>query len=135
MPNPAIALPRVCKPLLKGGRYFSMLTPLAGVVAQDTKPYTSEWLPVGPGAYLQLTLTVKNITGTLLVIVETLNDPATDTPRYCGNFAQTNVVGSVNAGMVSDSFVRVTATPGAGVNQTADWLVEGDAFLPFAPGV
>ncbi|MEP7122518.1 MAG: hypothetical protein ABJE95_16470 [Byssovorax sp.] len=112
-----------------------MLAPLAGVVGQDAIPYTSEWLPVGPGSYLQLTLTLTKITGTLSVVLETLNDPATDSPRFCGNFTQTNVVGSVQAGLLSDSFVRVIATPGAGVGQLADWLIEGNAFLPFAPGV
>lgn len=112
-----------------------MLAPLAGVAGQDTQPYTSEWLPVGPGSYLQLTLTVFKLTGTLSVVLETLNDPVTDAPRFCGNFTQTNVVGSVQAGLLSDRFVRVIATPGAGVNQSADWLVEGNAFLPFAPGV
>lgn len=135
MSIPTVVMPRVCKPILQGGRSFSMLAPLAGVDAQDTVPYASEWLPVGPGAYLQLTLTLTNITGTLLVHVETLNDPSTDKPRFCGSFVQTNAIGSATAGMVSDSFVRVVATPGAGVNQTADWTVDGNAFLPFAPGV
>ena len=135
MSNPIVTLPRVCKPILQGGRSFSMLAPLAGVVGQDAIPYTSEWLPMGPGSYLQLMLTVTKLTGTLSVIVETVNDPVMDSPRFCGNFTQTNVVGSVQAGMLSDSFVRIIATPGAGPNQIADWLIEGNAFLPFAPGV
>ncbi len=130
-----VMMPRVCKPLLQGGRYFSMLTPLAGVVGQDAMPYTSEWLPVGAGAYLQLTLTITSLTGTLSVVLETVNDPVADKPRFCGNFTQNNAVGAVQAGMLSDSFVRVVATPGAGLNQAADWSVDGNAFLPFAPGV
>ena len=112
-----------------------MLAPLAGVLGQDATLYTSEWLPVGVGSYLQLTLTLTNITGTLLVLVETVDDPATDPPRFCGFFTQTNAVGSVKTGMISDRFVRVIAAPGVGVNQIADWSIEGNAFLPFAPGV
>ena len=135
MSNPIVALPRVCKPILQGGRSFSMLAPLAGVVGQDATLYVSEWLPVGMGAYLQLTLTLTNITGTLLVFLETVDDPTTDPPRFCGLFTQTNVVGSVTAGMISDRFVRVIAAPGAGIDQIADWLIEGNAFLPFATGV
>ena len=112
-----------------------MLAPLAGVVGQDATLYVSEWLPVGMGAYLQLTLMLTNITGTLLVFLETVDDPTTDPPRFCGSFTQTNVVGLVKAGMTSDRFVRVIAAPGAGINQIADWLIEGNAFLPFAAGV
>jgi hypothetical protein len=111
-----------------------MLAPLAGFVAQDATPYVSEWLPVGPGSYLQLTLTVTAINGALLVFLETLNDPDTDLPRFCGNFTQTNAVGSVKVSMLGDRFVRVIAMPGVGVKQTADWMVEGNAFVPFAPG-
>ncbi len=111
-----------------------MLAPLAGVFGHDATPYTSEWLPVGAGAYLQLTLTLASLTGTLSVILETLNDPETDAPRFCGAFQQTNVVGLVRATMVSDRFVRVIATPGTGVGQSADWSIRGNAFIPFVPG-
>jgi hypothetical protein len=132
---PIPVLPRVCKPIHQGGRSFSMLAPLAGVFGQDATPYISEWLPVGPGSYLQLTFTLSSLIGTLSVILETLHDPEADAPRFCGAFLQTNVVGLVRATMVSDTFVRVIATPGAGVKQASDWTIRGNAFLPFVSGM
>lgn len=130
---PVVATPQVCKPITKGGRTFSMLVPLAGVTGQDATPYTSEWLPVGAGAVLQLRLDVARVKGTLCVILETLAVPETDAPRFCGSFPQTNVAGSVKATMVCDEFVRVVATPGTGALQSADWAITGDAILSGAP--
>ena len=110
-----------------------MLTPLAGVTQQDATPYVSAWLPVGAGAFLQLTLKIAKITGALLVYVETVNDPK-DEPRLCGGFKQTNAVGSVHTSMVADRYVRVIAVAGAGAGQSADWTISGDAFVPIALG-
>lgn len=130
-----VALSRVCKPIIQGGRSYSMLAPLAGVAGQDATPYTSDWLPVGAGAFLQLTLSVSRLMGTLSVMLETVGNPETDLPRFCGSFSQSNVVGAVKATMVCDAFVRVVATPGAGVEQLADWMITGDAILSGAPGM
>ncbi len=130
-----VALPRVCKPIIQGGRSYSMLAPLAGVTGQDATPYTSDWLPVGAGAFLQLTLSVSRLAGTLSVVLETVGNPETDPPRFCGAFPQTNVGDTVKATMVCDAFVRVVATPGAGAGQFADWTITGDAILSGAPGM
>jgi hypothetical protein len=112
-----------------------MLAPLAGVTAQDATPYVSEWLPVGAGAFLQLTLAVTRLNGTLTVTIETVGNPDTDPPRFCGAFPQTNVADTVKTTMVCDAFVRVVATPGAGAGQVADWTITGDAILSGAPGM
>lgn len=130
--DPIVATPRVCKPIPKGGRIFAMLSPLAGVTGQDALPYVSDWLPVGAGAILQLSLTIARVSGTLSVLLETLNVPETDAPRFCGSFAQLGEPGAVKATMVCDAFVRVVATPGTGAGQSADWVITGDAFLPGA---
>lgn len=130
-----VALPRVCKPIIQGGKSYSMLAPLAGVTAQREAPYTSDWLPVGAGAFLRLSLSLTRLTGTLSVMVETVGDPDTDPPRFCGAFPQTSVSGTVKATMVCDAFVRVIATPGGGAGQSADWTITGDAILSGAPGM
>jgi hypothetical protein len=124
-------IPRVCKPTTVGGRSVSMLAPLAGVAAQDATPYVSEWLPVGPGAFLQLALNLEKLVGTLSIILETVGDPAKEKPRFCGSFAQTNTPGEVHANMMSDAYVRVVATPGTGPDQAAHWSITGNAFVPF----
>jgi hypothetical protein len=111
-----------------------MLAPLAGVTAQGATPYTSDWLPVGAGAFLQLTLKIARLTGTLSVILETVGHK-TDPPRFCCAFTQTNGTGTVSAAVVSDAFVRVVATPGAGVGQVADWTITGQTILSSAPSV
>jgi hypothetical protein len=134
-PATTVATPEICRPILQGGKSYAMLAPLAGVTGQDAKPYTSDWLPVGAAAFLQIALSISRLTGTLSVILETVGDPDTDPPRFCGAFPQTNVVGTVKATMMSDAFVRVVATPGAGAGQSADWSITGDAILSGAPGM
>jgi hypothetical protein len=135
LPATKVADPRVCKPIIQGGRSYCMLAPLAGVTAQRATPYTSEWLPVGAGAFLQLTLSITRLAGTLSVMLETVGDPDKDPPRFCGTFPQANAAGTVKTTMVSDAFVRVVATPGAATDQAADWTITGDAILSGAPGM
>ena len=132
---PTVALPRVCKPIIQGGKSYSMLAPLAGVTAQGATPYVSEWLPIGSGAFLRLALSVTRLTGTLSVMLETVGDPDVDPPGFCGAFLQTGVDGTVNATMTCDAFVRVVATPGTGAGQFADWTLTGEAILSGAPGM
>lgn len=131
MPNTVIT-PHICKPITKGRRAFSMLAPLAGMSGQDTTPYVSEWLAVEPGAYMQLNLSVSKLTGVLLVLLETCRNPETDQMRFLGCFSVMNQPGVTQTGLVSDSFVRVIAMPGGGANQSADWIITGEAFVPVA---
>jgi hypothetical protein len=132
-PGPKVARPRLCKPSSQGSKTSSRLAPLAGVTAQGATPYTSEWLQVTAGAFLQLTLSITRLTGTLSVMLETVDSPKTDVPRFCGAFPQTTGVSKVKTTVTCDSFVRVIATPGAGAGQVADWTISGQAVLSSAP--
>jgi hypothetical protein len=135
MSNTAVS-PVVCKPIVKGQQCFSMLEPLAGVIGQDNTPYTSDWLFIGAGSYLEVKLNVANFVGTLAVAMETVQD-VSDPPRLLGTFPQTpGVAGSaglIGGPPVCAKYVRVVATPGQGAGQTCDWSITGQAIVPFAP--
>jgi len=130
--GPTVARPRLCKPSFQASKTYSRLAPLAGVTAQGATPYTSEWLQVAAGSFLQLTLSITRLTGTLSVMLETADSP-TDVPRFCGAFPQTTGVSKVKTTVTCDAFVRVIATPGAGAGQVADWTISGQAVLSNAP--
>ena len=121
---------RISKPVTKGRQTYRALVPLAGVTEQDTTPWQSAWLQVGAGAYLSLTLTLANFAGTLDVAIETVNDPAKDTPRPLGSFCQINTNGTTQLSGTCDHYVRISATPGTGVAQAASWRIDGKAFPP-----
>jgi hypothetical protein len=128
--------PVVCKPIVKGQQNISMLEPLAGVISQNSTPYVSNWLFIGAGSALQLSLTLANFVGTFFVYLETVGKVG-NPPRYLAFFEQTpGVAGSVELFgpmPVCDDYVRVIATPGTGPGQTCDWTVTGQALVPFAP--
>ena len=128
--------PVVCKPIVKGQQNISMLEPLAGVISQDKTPYVSNWLFIGAGSALQVSLHLANFVGTFFVFLETVGKVG-NPPRYLAFFEQTpGVAGSVELFgpmPVCDDYVRVIATPGTGPGQTCDWTVTGQAIVPFAP--
>jgi hypothetical protein len=138
MPNPVnqVIKPVVCKPIVKGQQNISMLEPLAGVIGQNHIPYVSDWLFIGPGSALQVSLHLANFVGTFFVFLETVSKVG-NTPRYLSFFQQMpGVDGSVELWgpmPVCDDYVRVIATPGTGVGQTCDWTITGQAHVPFAP--
>lgn len=138
MPNPTnqVVSPIVCKPIVKGQQYISMLEPLAGVINQDATPYTSAWQFIGGGSAMQVCLNLANFIGTLSVHLETVGTVG-NAPRLLGYFKQTpGVAGSVEFTgpmPVCDDYVRVVATPGKGAGQTCDWTITGQAIVPYAP--
>ena len=138
MPSPTnqVVKPIVCKPIVKGQQNLSMLAPLAGVMHQDSTPYVSEWLFIGAGSALQLSLNLVNFVGTLSVLLQTVGD-VTKPPRLLALFVQTpGEMGSLEVAgpaPVCDDYLRVVATPGKGAGQTCDWTITGQAIVPFAP--
>lgn len=138
MPSPInfVVAPIVCKPIVKGQQYISMLEPLAGVTNQDTTPFTSPWQFIGAGSAMQVRLNLSKFMGTLSVHLETVGTVG-NPPRLLGHFKQTpGMAGSVELSgpmPVCDDYVRVVATPGKGAGQTCDWTVTGEALVPFAP--
>lgn len=138
MPNPVnqVIKPVICKPIVKGQQNISMLEPLAGVTGQNNVPYVSEWLFLGVGSALQVSLHLANFVGTFLVLLETVGKVG-NPPRFLGVFVQTpGVAGTVEIvgpPPVCDDYVRVLAVPGTGVGQTCDWKITGQAIVPFAP--
>ena len=128
--------PIVCKPIVKGQQNISMLTPLAGMLQQDTTPFTSPWQFIGAGSAMQLCLNVANFVGTLSVHLETVGTVG-NPPRILGAFKQTpGVTGSVELSgpmPICDDYVRVVATPGTGAGQMCTWIVTGQAIVPYAP--
>jgi hypothetical protein len=138
MPNPInqVVAPILCKPIVKGQQYLSMLAPLAGVTLQNKEPYTSDWLFLGAGSVLNIRLNLANFVGTLFVFLETVGD-VNNPPRILGFFFQVpGMTGSleiVGPMPVCDNYVRVVATPGTGPGQTCDWTITGEAIVPYAP--
>jgi hypothetical protein len=138
MPNPVnqVVKPVVCKPIVKGQQNISMLAPLAGVTHQDKTPYVSDWMFIGAGSALQISLNLANFVGTIFVYLETVGSVG-NTPRFLGYFLQlpgyTGTVEIIGPLPVCDDFVRVIAAPGVGAGQTCDWTITGQAFVPFAP--
>jgi hypothetical protein len=128
--------PVVCKPIVKGQQNISMLEPLAGVIGQNHIPYVSDWLFIGAGSALQVSLHLAHFVGTFYVFLETVGKVG-NTPRFLGWFIQTpGVAGSVELYgpmPVCDDYVRVIASPGTGAGQTCDWSITGQAHVPFAP--
>jgi hypothetical protein len=122
----------------------AQLAPLAQVAGQDNTPYTSPWVQVPPGSFLEVQLSITHKVGNLVVHVETcthcnLVEGAhvnVDPPRVVGSFAQ--VPGTILPASPSvqplrgiplaDNYLRVVATPGQGAGQTADWAVNGQAI-------
>jgi hypothetical protein len=131
-----IVKPIVCKPIVKGQQNISMLAPLAGVIQQDTTPFTSPWQFIGAGSAMQVVLNLANFVGTLSVHLETVGD-VTRPPRILGLFKQTpgspGTVELSGAMPICDDYVRVVATPGTGAGQTCDWTITGQAIVPYAP--
>jgi hypothetical protein len=138
MPSPVnqVVKPVVCKPIVKGQQNIRMLEPLAGVIRQDNTPYVGDWLFIGAGSALQVSLHLANFVGTFFVFLETVGKVG-NPPRYLAFFEQTpGVAGSVELYgpmPVCDDYVRVIATPGTGVGQTCDWTITGQAIVPYAP--
>src|SRR5262249_25099832 len=113
---------------------------LAGMTGQDVTPYTSPWVKVHPGGYLDAKLTITKRVGTFFAYVETCHEVdlsgatpvAVDAPRVIGGFPQ--VVGPIIAPNVQpfrgialvDNWIHVVATPGQGSGQTCDWTVSGE---------
>ena len=122
----------------------AQLAPLAQVTGQDNTPYTSPWVQVPPGSFLQVQLHITNKVGNLVVHVETCSrctlvggvNVNVDPPRVIGSFPQ--VAGKIVAPSacrqhlrgvpLADNYIRVVATPGQGAGQTADWAVTGQAI-------
>jgi hypothetical protein len=138
MSNPVnqVITPVVCKPIIKGQQNISMLEPLAGVIGQDKTPYFSDWLFIGAGSALQVSLHIAKLVGTFYVFLETVGTVG-NAPRFLGWFLQTpGVAGSIELYgpmPVCDEYVRVIASPGTGPGQTCDWTITGQALVPFAP--
>jgi hypothetical protein len=128
--------PVICKPIVKGQQNISMLAPLAGMIGQNNVPYVSEWLFIGVGSALQLSLHLANFVGTFFVFLETVGKVG-NPPRFLGYFVQTpgqaSTVEIIGPPPVCDDYVRVIATPGTGSGQTCDWTITGQAIVPFAP--
>ena len=128
--------PVVCKPIVKGQQNISMLEPLAGVISQNSTPYVSDWLFIGAGSALQVSLHLANFVGTFFVSLETVGKVGRP-PRYLSFFPQMpGGAGSIELYgpmPVCDDYVRVIATPGTGSGQTCDWTITGQALVPFAP--
>jgi len=128
--------PVVCKPIVRGQQNISMLAPLAGVTFQDNTPYTSPWVFVGAGSSMQVSLVITKLVGTFLVLLETVGTVGNE-PRFLCVFSQTpgqtGPVEIFGALPVCDDYVRVVATPGASTDQRCDWIIAGQAIVPFAP--
>ena len=130
--------PVVCPQVIQKGQAFVPLQPLCGANLQTTGVQTSRWIALPAGSYLQLTLTVAALVGTLAVYLETCNQvdrsgAAVDSPRFLGAFKQTPGAAMPSAVQMEgegrcDNFVRVIARPGAGPGQTATWSITGRAI-------
>jgi hypothetical protein len=120
------------------------LAPLAQVAGQDSTPYSSAWVQVPPGSFLQVHLHITNKVGNLVVHVETCTrcevvggvHVNVDPPRVVGVFAQVSgtilpaspSVEPLRGVPLADNYIRVVATPGQGAGQTCDWAVTGQAI-------
>jgi hypothetical protein len=137
---PVQASPVITPPNFVKRQWVQYMNPLFACTAQTTEVEQSKWIQVPGGSYLQLTLAITALIGTLSVIVETCNsvNPTTNTnndaPRFLGAFKQTpgaTLPSSVQmtSERVSDNFIRITAVPGQGADQTATYTVSGQAVL------
>jgi hypothetical protein len=127
--------PAQSKPIVKGNQAFTNLSPMAGMTQQDTSPYQSPWLQVPEGTVLVLVAAISALTGLLLIEVETASSatPADSDIRPLGSFPCPSAPGSIERLFgPSDSWVRVSATPGIGGAQVASWNVNGRAFFDYA---
>jgi hypothetical protein len=122
----------------------AQLVPLAQVTGQDSTPYTSPWVQVPPGSFLDVHLCITNKVGNFVAHVETCSrcnvvggvHANVDPPRVVGVFAQvagtivpaSPSVQSLHGVPLADNYIRVVATPGQGAGQTCDWAVTGQAI-------
>jgi len=122
----------------------AQLAPLAQVTGQDSTPYTSPWVQVPPGSFLDVRLCITNKVGNFVARVETCNqcnlvggvNVNVDAPRVVGIFPQVAGpilpaapnVQSLRGVPLADNYIRVVATPGQGAGQTCDWSVTGKAI-------
>jgi len=75
---------------------LAQLAPLAQVTGQGVAPYTSPWVQVPPGSFLDVRLRITNKVGTFVARVETCSrckivegiNVHVDPPRVIGSFAQ-----------------------------------------------
>ena len=122
----------------------AQLAPLAQVTGQDSNPYTSPWVQVPPGSFLDVRLSITKKVGNFVAHVETCHECKlvegvnvnVDAPRVVGSFAQ--VAGTIVPASPSvqplqgvpvvDNYIRVVATPSQGAGQTCDWAVTGQVI-------
>jgi hypothetical protein len=122
----------------------AQLAPLAQVTGQDSTPYTSPWVQVPPGSFLDVRLCITNKVGNFAARVETCThcnlvggvNVNVDPPRVVGVFPQvpgvilpaSPSVQPLHGVPLADNYIRVVATPGQGAGQTCDWAVTGQAI-------